>query len=232
MDAIVFDFPVLIKSKVLEGRRIVTCEASNESVDSEGDAIMQSALMDSSASFIKTGHIDIDHLSEIGDQIGIKNPTTFIIGIPQSVEDLGEGRTGVTFEVFKSKDGSHDPSKNKYDEFWESLQTDPPTRWRASIYGFPKDDGIVECSKESCSSGATRYLVTKIDWRSLAMTRNPVNTSIKHTAKIVSVKSYTDSYKNSLTGSVPAQGGICKDMTKYLAWSLIDQTLNEILEGD
>ncbi len=228
MEAIIVSYPAIIKAQKTEtGERIVSVEASAESVDSEGDLITQKALLDSADSFVKTGHIDLDHLSEIGAQLGIQNPLSYIVGIPLEVYpiDNGDGikRTGVKCQIFTSKDGVHAPSKNKYDEFWDSLQTNPPTRWRASIYGFPKSDGLVDCTKSSCSSGATRYHVTGIDWRSLAFTKNPVNDHIKGFVKIESVKSFIKNF-------LPEKSGICKDMSQYLAWSIIGQTLDELME--
>ena len=226
-EAVIITYPAIIKAVTENNRRIVSVEASAELVDSEGDLIEQKALMDSADSFINTGHLDLDHISEIGAQYGIPNPLSFIVGVPLEVYEIDSGdgvkRTGVKCEIFKSVDGIHDPKKNRYDEFWDSLMTDPPVRWRASIYGFPKGDGITDCTQTSCSSGATRYHVTAIDWRSLAFTKNPVNDHLTGFARIESVKSFM---KNTVSG----KQGICKDMSKYLAWSLIDQTLSEFKE--
>lgn len=226
-DAIVATYPVIIKARQDGNRRLVSIEASSELVDSEGDCITQKALLDSAESFIKSGHIDIDHLSEVGHLYGIPNPSQYIIGIPIEVYpvDLGDGvkRTGVLCELYKSKDGSHDPTRNKYDEVWESLQTDPPTRWRASIYGFPKSDGLIDCSTETCSSGATRYHVDGIDWRSLAFTKNPVNDGIATFAKIETIKSF-------IKNNIVSQPSICKDVVRFMALTFIDQTLQDLKE--
>ena len=224
-EAIVATYPAVIKAiPNSEGRRIVTIEASAELVDSEGDVITQKALLDSAESFIKSGAIDIDHLSEVGHLYGIPNPSQYVIGVPLEVYtiDLGDGvkRTGVKCELYRSKDGTHDPKRNKYDEVWESLQTDPPTRWRASVYGFPKSDGIIDCTQDRCSSGATRYHVDALDWRSLAFTKNPVNNGIETFAKIETIKSYI---QNNLT----SQQGFCKDVVRFMALTFIDQTLQE-----
>ncbi len=193
--SIIIDFPVMIKSNTSSGKRIVTLEASNELVDGEGDVILQKALMDSADTFIKTGHMDIDHLSEIGLSMGIENPSKYIVGIPLEVFDMGEHRTGVKAEIFQNPDGSSDPDKYQYDMLWHSLQLNPPVRWRASIYGFPKSGMVKDCSKVTCNSDATRFLVEGLDWRSLAFTKNPMNDHIKHAAKIVTAKSYADAYR-------------------------------------
>lgn len=203
-DGYIVEIPCIVKAKSsTDGKRLVSVEASSEAVDSEGDVILQKALLDSAKSFIATGHLDIDHLSELGDRLGIANPTSYIIGRPTAVEDLGGGRTGVTGEISRSVDGVHDPKKNKYDEFWDSLQSDPPVRWRASIYGYPIK-GMTEDYRENTDnkSGAKRFLVKGIDWRSLAMTRNPINTDLKGYAQIVSAKAYCAVIKGMGAGSM------------------------------
>lgn len=193
--SVIIDFPALIKSSIHNGNRIITMEASNEYVDGEGDIILQKALLDSSESFLKSGHLDIDHLSEIGLSVGIDNPSKYIVGVPTEVFDMGERRTGIKGEIFRNPDGSFDPDKYQYDMIWHSLQLTPPVRWRASIYGYPKSGMVKDCSRETCESGATRFLVEGLDWRSLAFTKNPMNDSIRHEAKVVTAKSYVEAYR-------------------------------------
>jgi hypothetical protein len=194
---VIIQFPALIKASTEGERRLVKVEASSEAVDAEGDVILQKALMDSAPDFIKNGHLDLEHFSEIGARIGIVNPSSYIVGRPTEVVDLGNGRTGVTGEIMRSQDGSFSPDRYKYDEFWQSMQSEPPVKWRASIYGFPKAGMTVDCSQESCGGGATRYLVKGIDWRSLAFTRNPVNTDLKGYAKIVTAKAFIEFLKGA-----------------------------------
>jgi hypothetical protein len=171
---------------------MIECEASNEEVDIEGDVIEQKALLDSADDFIKFGHIDIDHISELGFRVGIKDPSSYIIGRPTEVLDLGEKRTGIVGEIMRSRDGGVNPTQNKYDEVWKSLQADPPVMWRASIYGFPDPSGIIDCSEMICRSGATRYHITKMIWKSLALTRNPINNAIKGCVQIRTAKAQID----------------------------------------
>ena len=181
---------------------MVWVEASNEEPDSEGDVILQSALLGSSESFLQKGHIDIDHISEIGPRMNppIPNYRDYIVGRPVKVEDLGGGRTGVTSEIFISSDGKSDPKKRIFDAFWESIVAGATPPWRASIYGFPLPGDVEEC-KGSCPMGATRYLVKGIDWRSLAFTQHPVNDAIQGAAKIVTAKAFIKSHALSSLGS-------------------------------
>jgi hypothetical protein len=178
------------------GRRMVEVEASSEDVDDQGDIVLQSALLNSAASFIKSGHLDLDHYSEIGHRIGILDPSSYIVGRPTEVKDIGGKRTSVVGEIMRARDGKFDSDGNKYDGFWKTLQSDPPVHWSASIYGFPSD--IQDCTEKACSNGATRYVVKAIDWRSLAFTRKPVNKSLKGYAKIVTAKSYGDEIRKDM----------------------------------
>lgn len=189
--ALCIGLPVVIKAKEQDGKRLVEVEASNEAVDSEGDVILQQALLGSAKSFIRSGHLDIDHLSEIGERLGIARPTDYIVGQPVEVKDLGAGRTAVV---------GHLNNSAKANELWDSLHLDPPIRWQASIYGFPPADAVVDArvAKTSEVKGATRFLVKALDWRSLAFTRNPVNTSIKGAARIVTAKSFVAIMKSRL----------------------------------
>ena len=194
MKAVIIEIPMLIKASVSDGRRIVELEASNEGVDLEGDRILQSALMGSKESFIKSGHLDIEHYSEIGDRLDppIPNPASYIVGRPLDVVDLGNGRTGVVGEIAKSADGSYRPDLFMYDMLWESLNRVPPVKWLASIYGYPVPEAVVDCSQNTCSHGTTRYEVHKLDWRSLAFCKNPMNNHIVGAARVISQKSFTD----------------------------------------
>lgn len=211
IDGIIISMPALVKASVKGDKRIVEVEASNEVVDSEGDVILQQALLESSASFIKSGHLDLDHISEIGDRLGIPNPSSYIIGVPVEVTDLGNKRTGVVGEIRRAKDGKVNAKSNKFDEFWDSLQSDPPIRWQASIYGFPKADMVDDCRSGSCDGDATRFLVKGLDWKSLAFTRNPINTAIKGSARIVSAKARIELIKSgsyAVDSIGPAYGGL------------------------
>ncbi len=197
-EAYIIPLEVVIKAREDDGsgRRIVEVEASSEAIDEQGDIVMQRALLDSANSFIKSGHLDLDHYSEIGHRLGLADPSSYIVGRPLEVVDLGKKRTGVVGEIMRSKDGSVDSAANKYDGFWKTLQSNPPVKWSSSIYGFPSD--IENCTEKACDSGATRFVVKSIDWRSLAFTRKPVNTSLKGFAKIVTAKSFADAVQKDM----------------------------------
>lgn len=199
MKAIAIDFDVVIKSSVQDGRRIIEFECSNEAVDLEGDCIVQKALMDSKDSFLKSGHLDLEHYSEIGDRLDppIPNPASYIIGKPLQVLDLGGGRTGIIGEITRSADGSFHPELYQYDAIWDAINRRPPVEYRASIYGYPIPEAVTDCTQSSCTHGATRYLVKGIDWRSTALCRRPMNDKIRGYVRVVSQKSFTDAISRS-----------------------------------
>lgn len=209
-DALCIDIPVLIKARSDGTRRLVEVEASNEAVDGEGDVIKQAALLDSASPFIATGHLDIDHYSEIGERLGISNPSDYIVGNPIEVKDLGKGRTGVLGELHKS-------GRPKADELWSSLTANPPVRWRASIYGFPKAGMVEDCRiTKGDSGGAKRFIIKGLHWRSLAFTRNPVNDSITGAAHVVTVKSMVAIMKARLPGAAKSEYDTMPMPTDYI----------------
>jgi hypothetical protein len=122
------------------------------------------------------------------------------------VKDIGGGRTSVVGEIRRAKDGVHDPDKNRFDAFWDSLNSNPPVAWRSSIYGFPTADGLIDCTNPPPGTktyGATRYLVTGINWRSLAFTKSPINDAIKGVARILTQKAFHEIMKANLAKNYP-----------------------------
>lgn len=174
-EPIIISFPMTICKAAAGEERLFTIEASNEKEDAEGDIIARGALFDAAPSFIEKGHVDMDHMSELARNpayafLRISDPEAYVIGYPLDVFDMGNGRTGIKAKVKKNKDGTVDPNKYKWDEFWCSLTAARPTTWYASIYGFPKavEKGTL----------AKRFFVKALDWKSIAVTRRPVNESL------------------------------------------------------
>ncbi len=185
--AVVAQLRAVVKARAPEqGRRIIEVESSCEAVDLDGDVVLQQALLQSAGEFIARGHIDIDHLSEFGKRLGIPDPESYIIGRPLEVVDHGDGRTFVTAEISRGLDG-----RSRADGVWDSLRQEPPVRWLASIYGFPTDiDDCAAAGGACAATGASRFVIKAIDWRSLALTRNPKNTALTGAARIVTAKAY------------------------------------------
>lgn len=187
----IISIPLLVKAhESADGKRKISFEASNESPDLEGDVILQEALLGSAHTFLK-GQIDLDHLSETGDRYGL-NPQEYVIGRPTGVFDMGNGRTGVEGELFKG---------NKHaDTVWEELNRNPPEPWKASIFGYPLEDGLVDVrlNKSIDPKGATRFLVKRLSWASVALTKSPVNDSIAGNARIIKSMVFAKAYHDHL----------------------------------
>jgi hypothetical protein len=116
-EALCIDLPVHIKARTDGDRRLVEVEASNEEKDGEKDIIKQAALLDDAASFVSTDHLDIDHYSEIGERLGITNPTDYIVGAvtgrgrKRPVRFAGEaGRSGCKLKSGRSDRNRPSPS--------------------------------------------------------------------------------------------------------------------------
>ncbi len=202
----IVDIPAIVKAhKTENGARKISFEASNETVDSEGDVILQKALLESANTFLK-GFVDFDHLGEIGARYSL-NPQDYIVGRPTRVFDMGNKRTGVEAELFKGHP--------KADEIWEDLTKGRGEPWRESIYGFPHPDGgLVDIRKSQDIEnpyGATRFLVNRLVWKSIALTQVPVNFSITGNARIIKSSSFFarlekayGSYGTSYTSMLPS----------------------------
>ncbi len=199
-DPIIFEMPCIIKAREDGGRRLIQVEASCQRVDLEGDVIMQKALLNSAESFIRSGHLDIDHKSEpaIAKRYGITNPEHYIVGRPTEVLDGGEGRTFVRGELSRSHDGSFDPEHRLYDMVWDSLRRTPPVTWFASIFGYPEKGLTKNCQNGNCEMGARRFLIEGMNWKSLALTRNPVNNALRGEAKIITMKAWMEHIEKGL----------------------------------
>ena len=199
-EAFTISLPIIIKANTSSNRRIIEVEASNEITDSEGDVVLQRALLDASPGFLRSGVLDVDHISEIGRRIGIYNTSDWIVGVPLEVKDIGKGRTSVVGELHQPKPGI----VTKADEIWDGITRDPPVRWRASIYGFPKGaDGFADARVAKCpeAPSAKRYVVKALDWRSMALTQRPINDAITGQAHVVTMKAHIDFLRS--TGLLP-----------------------------
>lgn len=195
-DAVIIQFPTLVKADIIKGKRIIEFEASCALRDFEGDVISQESLMGSADYFLSQGHIDLEHYSELGllpqySWLGIKDPSSWIIGKPLEVMDLGNYRTGIKAEIKQHPSGHSDPLVNKYDWVWQQLLNEQGL-WKASVYGYPGSDTqeggcILGTDGQVC---ATRYLIKSFRWHSTALTRNPINKGIKHPVTIIAAKSF------------------------------------------
>ncbi|HWY36005.1 MAG TPA: hypothetical protein VNX68_15280 [Nitrosopumilaceae archaeon] len=203
-EALIAEFPVLIKASIVKGQRTIDLEASATVKDAEGDVILQKALLEDKDHFISEGHLDIDHYSELAknpdfDFLGLGKSEQWIIGKPLGVKDLGNYRTGVKAFIFSNPNGKSNPQEFKYDWIWEQLIKGGEV-WKASVYGYPGPD----TQEGGCVEGtdgwvcATRYLVKSFKWCSLALTKNPINQGLKDPVRVISAKSFAANIGNCL----------------------------------
>jgi len=224
--AVVAHIPAIVKAQPdSSGRRIVSVTASTEQRDLDGDVVLQKSLLDAAPGFIASGHLDIDHISELGSRMNppVNDPASYIVGRPIDVTKGAGDRTIVMGELSRSMDGSFDPARSRADELWASLTREPPVQWYASIYGFPTD--LDDWRRGGCPTGidASRFVIKAIDWRSLAFTRSPKNTALvgdKGAAtKVVMAKSWM---ANLVKADPPMTAELAIPRTMWDVWKALE----------
>ena len=189
-NGVTINFPVVIKAKASKGGRFIEVEASNENVDLEGDVILQQALLDAAPGFLASGHLDINHYSEI-----LPDRDKFIIGKPINVFK-GDG-TSTIVQAKLRQYAVFDPENNVSDYVWQCLTTKPDIKWYASVYGIPQDREDFTYQRIDDETGATRYVIKALEWKSLALTQHPVNNTLTKFARIMKCQEFMDMLKKS-----------------------------------
>lgn len=153
------------------GERFVYLEASNETLDQQGEVVLAKALEESAPYFLKFGNLDIDHYTQIGAKAGIPNYELYEIGRPVDVK-VRDGRTFVKGQIY-SGDG---PAAEKANAFWSSLtELNPPARWYPSVGGavVSKSVRIDPETKEK------RVYIEKVRWTNIGFSKTPVNPNLE-----------------------------------------------------
>lgn len=167
----------------MEGsQRFIYLEASNESRDLQNEVILQKALADSAAYFLRSGNVDLDHFSQIGKPNpakgwpGIPNYESYEIGRPVDVRI--DGKSTFVKALINSGTG---PAVEKANYFWSSI-TDvyPPKRWYSSVGGSVLEKSIAIDE----STGAKYPVITRVRWSNLAASLQPVNPSVAEISTI------------------------------------------------
>lgn len=159
------------------GERVLYMEASNQARDVQNETILVDALEGSRDYFLRYGRIDLDHATVwqlIRDKkLEADNPYGAEIGRPIDVR-VTRGTDGPKVMVKAGIFSSRDP-QNKFtkaaDWFWDSLQVKPPVAWYPSVAGSLLPGGRIDHPDG-------RRVIKALRWHSIAMTRNPVNTSV------------------------------------------------------
>jgi hypothetical protein len=154
------------------GKRIIYVEASNESVDQQGEVVLSKALKESADFFKKFGVVDMDHMSmpSIAKAMNIQNPEEWRVGHPLDVT-FKNGTTIVKAELYQG-DG---PLVKNANIVWDGLtKVNPPHRYYASVGGkvLAKESRFDPVSKQKVD------VITKTYWNNLALSLTPVNPSL------------------------------------------------------
>ena len=144
-----------------EGNFYFDVEASNENLDLEQQAVLQSALMNSKDYFLTNGVISKDHLHrQVGADGRQITHEEYIIGEPVSVYTDGPS-TRVKGKLYR---------KNKYAQKFIDLLEAGSTRVKASV------GGILPHVVKNVKDGTEKILA--VLWNDLALTVAPVNHTV------------------------------------------------------
>jgi len=162
---------LLKATPVTEGdNRFVYFEASNESVDQQGEVVLAKALAESAAYYLQFGNLDIDHYTQIGAKLGIPNYELFEIGRPIDVR-LDRGSTFVKAQVYRGEG----PAAEQANGFWSSVtDLSPPKRWFPSVGGKVISKAITI----DPATKAKRAIIEKVRWSNVGLSRMPVNANL------------------------------------------------------
>ncbi|MEY8688458.1 MAG: hypothetical protein AB9M53_01080 [Leptothrix sp. (in: b-proteobacteria)] len=163
--------------------RFVYFEASNEGLDQQNEIISAKALAESADYYKRYGNVDIDHFTLVGRPNpargipGIPDYMSYEIGVPIEVRQSGK----ITFVKAQIKSGDG-PAAERANQFWDSLQTNPPTRWYPSVGGSIDQAGRqVQLDPKT---GEKRVLITKVRWTNIGVSLTPVNQHVPGCATV------------------------------------------------
>lgn len=233
--------PLLKATPVTEGaHRYIYVEASNESIDQQGEIVLAKALENSMEYFKQFGNLDLEHYTQIGAKIGLKDHESYEIGVPVDVR-IQKGETFVKGEIYSGEG----PMAHKANLFWSSLtEINPPKRWYTSVGGavLSKSIQIDEVTK------AKVPVIEGVRWSNLAFSATPVNANLRAASLVPfgplakSWGSYgVDVYKSLTAGydsnSATLTGGSAireqsLDHALYSYWDFRDDFANAIGTGE
>lgn len=164
-------FQVMMKAtpKQEGGRRIIYIQASDETIDAQGERILRKALEDSAKTFTTYGSLDIDHYTMTGARQGIPNYHEYEIGRPVEVRFDGD-KTFVKAELYQGDT----PLARNANMVWDSMtKLSPPAAWFPSVGGSVLSKSVV-----TDSNGMRTPVVNAVRWTNLALSRHPVNQNV------------------------------------------------------
>lgn len=170
------------------GQRFIFMEASNQARDYQGEIVLAKALEESAAYYRQFGNLDLDHITQIGPRVGIKDYALFEIGRPAEVA-VRDGRTFVKGIVY-SGDGQ---TAERANQFWESItRLNPPQQWFPSVGGQVIEKGV----ELDPATRTTAAVIRKVRWTNIGFSKTPVNLTVPSVATVplpIFAKSWTAS---------------------------------------
>lgn len=163
---------MMLKATPVEehGQRFIYCEASNESLDAQGEQVMQKALADSMEYMLARGNFDIDHVTMTGSKLGINDYLMYEIGRPTEIRFHGD-KTLVKGIIYSGSG----IAAERANQFWSSLtEINPPRRW------YPSVGGSVQASQvdiDTMTKARVRK-ITKVRWSNIGFSQQPVNQQV------------------------------------------------------
>lgn len=156
--------------------RVLFLEASNESIDYQGERVLAKALANSKEYFLKFGNIDLDHLTLIGPKQGVPDYHLFEIGYPVEVQ-IQAPHTFVKSIIYRGEG----EAARRANEVWASLtEQDPPARWYPSV-GGSITNRETEINPET---GEPVKVVTDVRWCNVGLSKTPVNLEVANAAVV------------------------------------------------
>lgn len=150
--------------------RIVYIQASDESVDAQGERVLCKALQESAADFAKYGVVDIDHITMLRERSGKPNWREYEVGRP--VEVRFDGNKTFVKACLYSGDT---PLAHNANVVWDSMtKLSPPKRWYASIGGTTRAKSV----EIDPVSKARVPVIKAVNWYNLALAEQPVNRGV------------------------------------------------------
>lgn len=150
--------------------RFIYLEASNESLDQQGEVVLAKALAESAAYYLKFGNLDIDHYTQIGARSGIPNYELFEIGRPVDVT-VRDGSTFVKGQIYSGSG----PAADRANAFWSSLtELNPPARWYPSVGGSVIGKSVVIDPETK----GKKAVINKVRWTNIGFSKTPVNANL------------------------------------------------------
>lgn len=147
-------------------RRFIYMEAANETRDLQNETVLAKALAASSAYFLRYGNVDVDHITQIGPAMGMKDAPAYEVGRPVDVR-VTEGTAPAVFVKAELYRGDT-PMAEMANRVWDGMtKLQPPQRWYPSVGGAVSDRDPLNKS-----------IIRAVRWTNIGLSKTPVNPGV------------------------------------------------------